>query len=580
MLKSGPLIPFAALIFVGCGDAGDPAGSVSPAAAGSMVDDDPDGGRSPDPFVDISESCGVVFDHVAGADGQWVLTEIMGGGGALFDLEGDGDLDLLLLGGAARSGDPTSPPSGLGHGLFRNDGQGQFEDISAAAGLDHLTGYAMGAACGDVNADGIVDLFVTQLGRNALLFGDGSGHFQDVSEAWGVDTLDWSTSATFVDFDADGDLDLFVARYIELNAKLECRDSTGRRTYCPPASGPAVHDLLFRNDGASFTDVTQEAGFDGAAQPGLGVVAGDITGNGGLDLYVTNDGQPNQLWVRLEDGSWRDEAMQRGAALNHNGAAEASMGIVAEDLDGDGQTDLFMTHLQEETHTLYTARAAGNYSDRTSTAGLNRITRPSTGFGVAALDLELDGDLDLAVAQGRVRIGKVHPGCELVGAFAQLAEPNLLLVNRGSGQFARLPGGSSALESPIAVDRSVLAGDIDGDGDIDLVFTRNDSPVQVLRNDAARMGGWIVIDPRVSASAATALGVRVSVSGGEHEAVRESRASDGYQSSRDPRVHFGLPGEPESADVEIRWADGQREHFPACASGQVHRLLKGTGRAL
>ncbi len=501
----------------------------------------------------------------------------MGGGGALFDMDGDDDLDLLLLGGAVDSGSPTSAPSGAGHGLFRNDGKGRFEDVSEGAGLDQLVGYAMGAACGDVNGDGAVDVFITQLGADALLLGDGQGHFTDVSKDWGVDATGWSSSATFIDYDADGDLDLFVARYIELNAQLECRDSTGRRTYCPPASGPAVHDLLLRNDGDRFTDVTEEAGMDEAALPGLGVVAADLTADGQLDLYVTNDGQSNQLWVRQADGTWRDEAMQRGVALNHSGVPEASMGIVAEDLDGDQMTDLFMTHLQEETHTLYTARGAGNFRDRTSTAGLSRITRPSTGFGVAAFDLELDGDLDLAVAQGRVRVGEVYEGCELKGAFAELAEPNALLVNGGGGKFAHAPGGAGALESPITVDRSVLAGDLDNDGDIDLIFTRNGSDVQVLRNDARRAGTWIVVDPRVDVSAATALGVQVTVKSEGHTAWRTSRASDGYQSSRDPRVHFGLPGEPTTASVEVRWGDGTVERFSDRASGQVHRVVKGTG---
>ncbi len=531
--------------------------------------------------MDVTETCGVQFDHVAGANGDWVLAEIMGGGGALFDMDGDDDLDVLLLGGAAQSGDPNSPQSGLGHGVFENDGEGQFSDVSLDAGLDHLVGYAMGVACGDVNGDGVVDLFITQRGPNALLLGDGLGHFTDVTEAWNAETVDWSSSATFVDFDSDGDLDLFVVRYIDLNAELECRDSTGRRNYCPPASGPPVHDLLLRNDGERFTDVSQELGLDRAAQPGLGVVAADVTGNGRQEIYVTNDGAPNQLWVRLDDGTWRDEAMQRGVALNYSGVPEASMGVVAEDLNGDQLTDLFMTHLQEETHTLYAARGAtGNFRDRTSTAGLSRITRPGTGFGVAAFDLELDGDLDLAVAQGRIRIGPVHEDCRLTGAFAQLAEPNLLLVNGGAGKFARATSGAEAVESPITVDRSLLAGDLDGDGDIDLVFTRNDGRAQVLRNEARRAGTWIMVDPREGESAATALGVVVTVQSGDHSAWRESRASDGYQSSRDPRVHFGLPGAPAAADVEVRWGDGARERFPSCATGRVHRVVKGTGSPL
>ena len=568
------ILPLALLALVSCGDSE----AETPAAATPKQT----------LFVDVTETCGIQFDHVAAANGGWVMTEIMGGGGALFDMDGDDDLDLLLLGGGLESGSPTSPPSGSGHGLFENGGQGIFSDVSLEAGFEHLRGYGMGAACGDVNGDGAIDLYITQRGPNALLLGDGHGRFTDVTELWNAVSVDWSSSATFVDFDSDGDLDLFVVRYIDLDADLECRDSTGRRDYCPPASGPPIHDLLLRNDGSSFTDVSLKAGLTHSAQPGLGVVAADITGDGQQEIYVTNDGAANQLWVRLTDGSWRDEAMQRGVALNYNGVPEASMGVVAEDFDGDQLSDLFMTHLQEETHTLYAARgqgsgeniSTGHFRDRTSTAGLSRITRPGTGFGVAAFDLELDGDLDLAVAQGRVRMGPVHGGCLLTGTFARLAEPNLLLVNSGAGKFTGATSGAEAILSPIMVDRSVLAGDLDGDGDIDLVFTRNDGPAQVLRNDARREGTWIMVDPRETSSSATALGAVITMESGEHRAWRESRASDGYQSSRDPRVHFGLPGSPGSADVVIRWQGGLAERFRGCASGRVHRLLKGTGTAL
>lgn len=533
-----------------------------------------------DPFVDVTDASGIRFIHVAGALGEWALPEIMGGGGALFDMDGDEDLDLLLLAGGTRSADPASPQSGAGHGLFRNDGQGRFEDVSENAGLSHLRSYAMGAATGDVNGDGIIDLYVTQLGEDALLLGDGLGRFTEAPDAWGAALTGWSSSATFTDYDGDGDLDLFVVRYIELRAGLECRDASGRRTYCPPASGPPVHDVLLRNDGGRFVDVSSEIGLDRAPAPGLGVVAEDMTGDGMIDFYVTNDGKGNQLWARQPDGSWRDEAMQRGLALNRNGAAEASMGVVAEDLDRDGSLDLFMTHLEGETHTLYRARGSGTFRDQTSAAGLSMITRPGTGFGVAAFDLELDGDLDLAIAQGRVRIGDAHAGCELSGAWAQLAEPNLLLINDGQGAFSAASKQARSLTFPVMVDRAVLSGDIDGDGDIDLIFSRVDGPPQVLRNEARREGTWVLLDPRTSPSAATALGVELTVVAGERTSRRTSRSSDGYLSSRDPRVHFGLPGAPEFVDVEARWPDGRRERFFSVGTGQIQSLIRGKGQPL
>ncbi|MEM9379812.1 MAG: CRTAC1 family protein [Planctomycetota bacterium] len=536
----------------------------------------PAGGPSAQLFTDVTAESGVAFVQGTGADGSWILTEIMGGGGALFDADGDDDLDLLLLQGGADSASPTSPQAGRGHALYRNDGEGGFSDASEEAGLEGLIGYAMGVATGDVDADGDIDLFITQHGRDALLLNDGAGRFTDATAAWGAGVAGWSTSATFGDLDGDGDLDLFVTRYIELDPDLVCNDAAGRRTYCPPASGPAVHDVLLLNEGGRFVDASEQVGLPAAPQPGLGVVLEDLSGDGRCDVYVANDGQANQLWVRQPDGTWRDEALARGVALNQNGYAEASMGVVAEDLDGDGLVDLFMTHLQEETHTLYRARRAGSFRDGTGRAGLNVATRPMTGFGVAAFDVELDGDIDLAIANGRVRIGAVHEGCALEGAWARLAERNSLLLNVGDS-FADEAARATAFTGPILVDRCVLQGDLDADGDVDLVVTGNEAPARVLRNDADRAGAWVTIDPVVQEGACTALGARVAVRAGAFSLARTTRASDGYQSSRDPRAHFGLPSGTAAVDVLVTWPDGTVEAFRGLAAERVHGVVRGAG---
>jgi hypothetical protein len=439
----------------------------------------------------------------------------------------------------------------------------------------------MGAAAGDVDGDGDVDLYVSQQGRDALFLNGGDGRFRDATSEWSAGVEGWSTSAAFGDLDADGDLDLYVARYIELDPKIICNDAAGRRTYCPPGSGAPVHDVLLINEGGSFRDASAEAGLVGAPAPGLGVVIEDLTGDGMLDVYVANDGQANQLWVPDGEGGWRDEGSTRGIALNQNGFAEASMGVVVEDLDRDGLSDLFMTHLQEETHTLYRARGAGAFSDRTGQAGLGVMTRPNTGFGVAAFDVELDGDLDLAIANGRVRIGPVPAGCKLEGAWAQLAEGNSLLVAEGA-RFTDEKERATALTGPLLVDRCVLQGDLDGDGDVDLVVTGNENAARVLRNDAPREGSWVMIDPRVDGTSATGLGVQVQVTAADFDLTRTTRASDGYQTSRDPRAHFGVPGAQDGApvDVELRWTDGLRERFAGLETGRIHRLVRGSGEAV
>ena len=561
--------------------AGGLAGLVAPGCGGDTPEAPP---ALPEPpaaqlFTDVTDASGVDFTQGSGATGGWVLTEIMGGGGALFDMDGDGDLDLLLLQGGVDPASSTTPQAGAGHALFRNDGEGTFTDVSDGAGFAALDGYAMGAAAGDVDGDGDVDLYVSQQGMDALFLNDGTGRFRDATDEWGAGVPGWSTSAAFGDLDGDGDLDLYVARYIELDGKIVCNDAAGRRTYCPPGSGDPVHDVLLINQGGRFEDVSAAAGLVGAPQPGLGVVMEDLTGDGRLDVYVANDGQANQLWVPDGAGGWRDEGSTRGVALNQNGFAEASMGVVVEDLDGDGLSDLFMTHLQEETHTLYRARGAGAFSDRTGQAGLGVMTRPNTGFGVAAFDVELDGDLDLAIANGRVRIGPVPAGCELEGAWAQLAEANSLLLGEGP-RFSNEQERALALTGPLLVDRCVLQGDLDGDGDVDLVVTGNETAARVLRNDAPREGAWVTLDPRVSDGAATALGVQVKVTAPGFALTRTTRASDGYQSSRDPRAHFGVPGAPAAVDVELRWVYGLVERFAGLETGGVRRLVRGSGEAV
>ncbi len=573
-ISAGPLAWFGliSLGLHGCGGDTSAGGAPDPKAAD---------GPASQLFTDVTASSGVRFSHGSGAAGNWVLTEIMGGGGALFDMDGDGDLDLLLLQGGADPGSSTTAQAGEGHALFRNDGQGTFTDVSEGAGFESLTGYAMGAAAGDVDGDGDVDLYVSQQGTDALFLNEGGGRFKDATSAWGAGVEGWSTSAAFGDLDADGDLDLYVARYIELDPKIICNDAAGRRTYCPPGSGAPVHDVLLMNEGGSFRDASAEAGLIGVPAPGLGVVLEDLTGDGRLDVYVANDGQANQLWVPDGEGGWRDEGSTRGIALNQNGFAEASMGVVVEDLDQDGLSDLFMTHLQEETHTLYRARGAGAFSDRTGQAGLGVMTRPNTGFGVTAFDVELDGDLDLAIANGRVRIGPVPDGCELEGAWAQLAEANSLLIADGA-RFTDEKERALALTGPLLVDRCVFQGDLDGDGDVDLVVSGNESAARVLRNDAPRAGDWITLDPRLDDASATGLGVQVSVTTPEFQLTRTTRASDGYQSSRDPRAHFGIPGARGGVEVEVelRWPDGLRERFAGLTTGRVHRLLRGSGEVL
>jgi hypothetical protein len=536
-------------------------------------------------MIDVRAASGIDFVQASGAAGDWILPEIMGGGVALFDADGDGRLDLLLLQGGAESGSMVSAQAGGGHRLYlfeaprAADGALRFRDATEGSGLAGLRGYAMGVATGDVDGDGRVDLYIAQHGEDVLLMNRGGGRFEDVSSAWGLAVGGWSSAATFADLDRDGDLDVFVVRYIVLDPGLECRDGAGRRTYCPPDSGDPVHDVLLLNEGGRFVDVTRAVGISTRAGAGLGVVVQDLTGDGVADVYVANDGDENHLWVRRADGVWRDEGLVRGAALNANGVAEASMGVIAEDLDGDLAVDLFMTHLKDETHTLYRGRN-GTFVDETGKRGLVVPTKPGTGFGVAAFDLELDGDLDLAVAQGRVSVGALHAGATLPAPWDSLAEPNLLLLNDGRGFFEARVDVAPDFTGAVTIDRGVASGDLDDDGDIDLVVTRIEGPPLILRNDAPRVGTYVRIDPRTSANGATALGALVVVDAGGMLSTRAVRASDGYLTSRDPRVTLAVPQSCTTVDVEVVWVDGQRERFVGLAVGRSHVVVRGTGGAV
>ncbi|MCP3918930.1 MAG: CRTAC1 family protein [bacterium] len=561
-----------ALLCAGCGGDGQTPGTGT--GAGSNTGSSASDGW----LVEVTAASGIDFVHHSGRQGNLVLTEIMGGGAALFDCDGDGDLDAFFVDGASDSARSEGDRSSTPNRLFRNDGSGVFTDATEGAGLAVPDGIGMGVCVGDVDGDGLDDLYVTQFGRDRLYHNSGGGRFEDVTDAYGVDVAGWSCSAAFFDADADGDLDLFVTQYIDLDLELECRDGAGRRTWCPPLSGAPVADVFLRNTGGRFVDESERVGIAAVRAAGLGVVCDDFDGDGRADVFVANDGYENHLWIGREDGTFRDEAVARGVAFNHLGAPEAGMGVVAEDLTGGGGIDLLLTHLQEETNTLYRARG-GIFVDDTGRSGLFETTMAYTGFGIAAFDIELDGDLDLAIANGRVRAGIVAPQCELAAPLDVLAEPNLLLIGAG-GRFADAAGRATAFTGPAEVSRGVCAGDLDGDGDVDLVVTQIDGPARVYRNDAPRAGGWWIVDAR-EPDGRRAIGARVTVLEGGARLARTVRAADGYVTSRDARAHFGLAsGSTQTPELEVLWPTGEREQFTPAGRDRVVTLVRGEGREL
>jgi hypothetical protein len=528
-------------------------------------------------FEEITERVGLDFRHDAGPlDGNYFLPQITGSGAALFDCDGDGRLDVLLL----QNGGPHGP----GNRLYRQKENGRFEDVSAGSGLD-FAGYNMGVAIGDVDNDGRPDVLVTQYGGLRLLLNQGGGRFRDVSREAGISSLAWGTSAAFFDYDRDGRLDLIVVSYVDYTP-AKCSTEKGEVDYCSPSVFHGSASRLFHNEGAGpdgvvrFTDRTWKSGIGTVPGPGLGVACADFDGDGWPDVFVANDGQPNRLWINQKDGTFKEEALARGVAYNGAGQAQAGMGVAIGDVDGDGLLDLFVTHLTGEINTLWRQGPVGRFRDRTAAAGLAAPAWRGTGFGVVPADFDLDGALDLAVVNGRVERGWPPPGADRLGAhWARYAERNQLFVNDGSGRFRDASAGEPALCGQPAVGRGLVCGDIDGDGAPDLLMTAAGSRARLFRNVAPRRGNWLsvrVVEPDLGGRDAPGAEVTAVLPDGRR-LVRPVGGGDSYLCAGALLAHFGLGAAAEAEAFEVRWPDGSRERFAGGAAGQRTVLRKGAG---
>ncbi|MBZ0111032.1 MAG: CRTAC1 family protein [Thermoanaerobaculia bacterium] len=490
---------------------------------------------------------GLDFTYRSGAGGEFLYPESMGGGVGLCDVDQDGDLDVVLLQGGPIARDRSAPG---GPRLFLNRGDGSFVDTTTGAGLKN-TGYAMGVACGDVDNDGDVDLYITQLGANVLLLNDGAARFLDVTAGAGVGDLSWSASATFLDYDGDGWLDLYVTNYLHWTHDIErpCFDADGVRDYCGPTQYRApARDTLYRNLGnGRFEDVSVVAGLGAAIGNGLGVVASDFDRDGRIDVYVANDQSANQLWLQRADGTFVDQALQAGVALNGIGQAEAGMGVSVADIDDDGWPDLFLTHLSGESNTFYTNRE-GLFDDDSSRRRLAAPSLHATGFGNGFFDFDLDGRLDLFVANGRVK--RELP---IYDADDPFAEPDLLFRGLADGDFAVGEIGVAAAEA-LRTSRAAAFGDLDGDGDIDALIVNRDRPVTLLRNVASR--GHFLELRLMDVRGRDALGARVTVIAEGREQTRWVQPGSGYLTSNPASVTFGLGVADRVDRVEVHWPQG------------------------
>ena len=504
-------------------------------------------------FRDVTDAMKLDFRHINGFSAERRLVETMGSGGVLFDFDNDEDLDLYLVQGNSLSPSTETSPKNR---LYRNDA-GVFADITLSANVGD-TGYGLGAVAADYDSDGDRDLYVTNLGKNVLYRNNGDGTFTDVTEDAQVGCPLLSASAAFADIDRDGDLDLYVCNYVEyaLETDIPCYYKNRLRIYCGPNEYHGIADVLYRNNGdGTFTDVTKSAGVYEPTTRGLGVVFTDVNGDGWVDIYVANDMSPNTLFINQGDGTFQEEGVLRGVAYNGDGLANGSMGIDAGDYDNDGDIDLWVSNFSLEANCLMQNDGDGYFEDVTFDTNLADPSFYSLGFGTRFIDFDNDGWLDLLVGNGHIwdNVKQIDPKLSY-------AQPVQLFHNQGGKQtdyigFTEITTEAGLDKIPYVV-RGMLFGDIDRDGDVDVVLCQSNRPAVILSNEVGNANAWLTVKLVGTDRNTDALGAQVQLEAGGMTLVREVICGASYLSGNDLRLTFGLGGAVQVDNLRIRWHNG------------------------
>ena len=581
MLIRLALVVLAAVTMVSCGGSTAPATTTTTSTA-----------QDESYFVEQAAAAGIDFVHFNGMSGEYYYPEIMAPGVGLFDFDNDGDLDLYLvqsqmLGKGKTIKDALFPPKGpLKDRLYRNDltvgADGKrtlhFTDVTEQAGINIQT-YGMGVAAADVDNDGFVDIYRTGLTEGVLLHNNGNGTFTDITAKSGTANKGgWGVSAAFVDIDRDGWLDLFVGNYLlySVEGDIDCLSVTGQHDYCPPNSYRPQPSKLYRNKGdGTFVDITKTALVGGAYGPALGVSTADFNNDGWMDIYVGNDGMPNQLWINQKNGTFKDMAFLNGAAVNGQGNSEASMGVDAGDYDNDGDEDIFITNWLAQMNILYQNQGNAVFEDRKAASGLGAPSLAKTGFGTAWLDFDNDSWLDLMTLNGSV---------SMIEAQARAKDPfplkmlNQLFRNLGNGRFEDVSARGGEPFKLLDVSRGAAFGDIDNDGDEDVVVGTANGPTRLFINNVGNKNHWLGLR-LIGVGGRDMIGARVSIVRPSGPTIwRRSRSDGSYASANDPRVLVGLGTSTAPVTVRVQWPDGKMEEWADQAIDRWTTLKQGSGK--